>query len=468
MNTDILFVIPKSEQATKAPEIPLGLLYISSSLIKAEYKPEIYDMTIGERNLLYLMTKIEKGKIDIIGISFGTDNRFSAFKVCKKIKQHFPNITIIAGGWHVNGAPIDTIKNIKDIDIIVQNEGEETTVELLENLKNNKSLKKVKGIYYRKKDKMVYTGRREFIKTLDTISWPARNIINLKEYNQVLPFDSLNTPSTSIITSRGCPHQCIYCSTSKHWGQMVRYRDILDVVDEIEDIVYRYKIKGIEIRDDTFTLNKKRLLAFCAEIKKRNLKIRWWCETRANTIDEEMASAMAEAGCYYMAMAIESANPKTLKTIQKAITIEQALKAVKTITKFGIKLKIFFMFGLPEEGKEEIKNTCNMIMDLQHKYKVQPIYSITTILPGTHLEVLAKEKGIIPQDFSWSKPFKNPPQKFNLYFAKHTPLFTEKNIPYKKLASLIRRYFLIWYIKHPIYFMKILWKNKKHIRKWIK
>ena len=466
-NKKIAFIIPKPEMVTKGKEIPLGLLYIGSVLRRAYYEPIIYDLTLDKYNESSLICELQKQDIKIVGLSFGTDNRFGAFNLCKKLKMAIPDIKIIAGGWHVSSAGIDTIKNVKEIDIIVLHEGEETIVELINALYNKTPLKNVNGIIYKVGFKIVETPKREFIKELDSIPWPNRTLINMKDYNQVLPYDKFNIPSTSIITARGCCYRCSYCSTAKHWGHITRFRNIIDVVNEIEFIVNNYGIKGIEIRDDTFTLSKKRVLEFCSEIMKRKLKIRWWCETRANTIDEEMIIAMKKAGCYYTAMAVESANEKTLQVIRKQITIKQVLKVVKLMNKHRVKLKLFFMLGLPGEGKEEIENTCNFLLEMEHKYKVQPIYSITTILPGTELEQMAKDKGIISNNFSWTEKIINPQQKYNLYFAKDTPLFTETFMSYERLCNIVRMTFIKYYIVHPINFIKTLSKNIKHIRRWL-
>jgi len=470
MNKNIAFVIPHQTDVTKDIEVPLGILSLATVIKQKGYNPLIYDLTLKTIDELKLINELKKNKVKIMGISFGTANRFDAFELCANIKASIPNIIIIAGGWHVNTSPIDTIKNIKDIDIVALNEGENLLPELLNVINGGikiKKLEKVKGIVFRKNGKPHHTGQREFVKDLDTIPWVDRSLVNMEDYKQHLPYDN-DTPSTSMITSRGCPYACIYCSTAKHWGHMTRFRTIKDVVDEVEHIVKTYNIRGIDFRDDTFTLRKDRVVEFCNELKRRKLDIKWCCETRANTIDEDTVKLMKETGCYYMAMAIESANDKTIKIIKKGITIKQATEVVKMMHRNGILLKTFFMFGLPGEGKEEIKNTCFMIRDFQNKYKVRPIYSITTVYPGTQLEIMAKQQGIIPEDFTWSKPIKQPKQKYNLYFGSQTPLYQESHMLYERLAKLIRKYFITYYLFHPIYFVKNMWEYKREVLAWIK
>jgi len=462
---DIALVVPEQKIMTKDLEIPLGLLYLGASLKKAGYVPVVYDLMTGKMSEEELLSKLEG--IKIVGLSFGTDNRFDGFALCDKIKEKFPSITLIVGGWHVNSAPLDTMENIKSIDIISLNEGEITIVELVKAIKNGITIQNVKGIYYRDDGEIVSTGARPFIKDLDDLPFPDRSLINFKDYNQKLPHKN-NIPSTSIMTSRGCPYKCVYCSTARHWGHMTRFRSVKNVVDEIEHLVNDYGFQGIEFRDDTFTLSKKRVHEICNEILKRKLDIVWWCETRANTLDEETIILMKRAGCYYMAMAIESANQKTLEVIRKAITVKQALTVVKLMNKHGLKLKVFFMFGLPGEDKEDVRRTAFLIRELQHKYKVKPIYSITVILPATQLESMAYEKKILPEGFSWSRKecVCNPSQKYNLFFSKFTPLYNEMS--YDVLAECVRDSFIAYYLRHPIYFIKDLYEFRKYAFAWIK
>lgn len=469
-SNNVALVIPYQTDVTKDSEVPLGILSIATVIKQKGYNPLIYDLTVNKLSNDVLVSKLKENNVKILGISFGTTNRFTGFELCKIIKESIPGIIIIAGGWHVNTAPYDTIENIKDIDVVALNEGEEVLPELLSALSSGFKVKKlcsVKGIMFRRRGKPFFTGQREFIKDLDSIPWPDRSLINLSDYNQHLPYDK-STPSTSMITSRGCPYQCIYCSTAKHWGHQTRFRSVKNVVDEIEHIVKTYGIRGIDFRDDTFTLNKNRVVEFCNELKNRNISIKWCCETRANTIDLDTVKLMKSVGCYYMAMAIESANEESIKFIKKGITVQQAKDAVLMIKGEGIILKTFFMFGLPGEREKEIKNTAFMIRDFQNKYKVKPIYSITTIYPGTELEVMAKRLNIIPNNFTWSKPISNPKQMYNLYFGKQTPLYQEPEMPYKKMAKLIRKYFILYYLNHPVYFVKNVWEFRKEVIAWLR
>lgn len=466
MNKNVAIVIPLQKEVTKDIELPLGVLHIGTVMKQKGYDVTIYDLTVKKNTEEAMLEDMKKKNITVMGISFGTANRHSAFSLCDRIKKALPKIIIVAGGWHVNCAPKNTIENIKSIDIVAMNEGEEVFPDIVASLENG--LKDVKGIWFRKNGKAHFTGKRDFIKNLDSIPWVDRSLVNLEDYNQRLPWDK-KTKSTSIITSRGCPYQCIYCSTATHWGRMNRYRSVRDVVDEIEHIVNVYGIRGIEFRDDTFTLNKKRVIEFCNEILKRKLDIKWWCETRANTIDRETVKLMKKAGCYYMAMAIESANDKTIKIIKKGITVQQAKNVVEMITGEGIILKTFFMFGLPEEGEKEIRNTAFLIRHLKHKYGVKPIYSITTIYPSTVLEAMAKEKGIIPKDFDWSaRVTTNPKQMYNLYFAPEEPLYQEDGMPYERLARLIRKSFMLYYVLHPVHFVRDMWEYRKQVGAWLK
>ena len=204
-NKKILFILPKSDDKTKSDKIPLGVLYLCTALDRHGYDSEIIDLSIDDVDYLDL---IEKEEIRFVGISFVTCNRFDAFDICKKIKQRFPDITIIAGGAHVTTAYDDTLKHIKDIDIIVIGEGELTIVDLMDTLTQESDLSTVKGITYKDGCKIILNEKREFIQDLDVLGLD-RSFVSLSDYGQVLPYDKEKTLATSINCIRGCFYKCI-------------------------------------------------------------------------------------------------------------------------------------------------------------------------------------------------------------------------------------------------------------------
>ena len=207
----------------------------------------------------------------------------------------------------------------------------------------------IKGIAFRKEGKIQFTGSRDLIEDLDSLPVPARHLLSVSRYL------ALGFP-VSIITSRGCPNKCIFCQGRRMVGYKVRYRSPGLIVDEIEEIL-SYGFTRINIADDLFTSSKKRVQAFCDELKRRNIKLSWSAFARVNTVDHDLLSIMRDAGCDAVSFGIESGNTQMLKRVRKGITLDQARNAVQVCKDTGMTAYASFMIGLPGESPQTIDET---------------------------------------------------------------------------------------------------------------
>jgi radical SAM superfamily enzyme YgiQ (UPF0313 family) len=294
-----------------------------------------------------------------------------AAAIIQDAKRHNPAIITMMGGPHVSYDWANTLKNYPEIDLIVVGEGEETLRELLPVIRDQAVWDTVKGIAFRKDGQTHFTGVRAFIEDLDTLPVPARHLLPVSRYL------ALGFP-VSIITSRGCPNQCIFCLGRRMVGQKVRYRSPRLIVDEIEDII-SYGFTRINIADDLFTSNKERVQAFCDELKNRGIKIAWSAFARVNTVDAEILAVMRQAGCDTVSFGIESGNAEVLKRVKKGITMEQAVKAVQACKESGVNSFASFMIGLPGESPETIADTYTFAEGLGIDYG----FHLLAPFPGT-------------------------------------------------------------------------------------
>lgn len=463
----ITLIFPPSLYQTKQTMPPLGIAWIAAVLRENGYRDvSLIDSVINKYSNDEVISLLKQNPPDIVGVSLGTQNRFYAFDLIRLIRKNFLGILIIAGGPHPTLTAPDILQNIPEVDIVVRGEGEYTFLDLVKTIDKKGELDQVKGISFRDQSgRIVHNQSREPIADLDSLPFPARDLLPIEKYRQTIPLS--NKICTSLISARGCPYNCVYCSTAEQWGHRIRHRSADNIIREIKHLMSTYKLDGVGFFDDVFTMDKSRVIEFCQKLIKAKLKVSWWCEARANTIDQEVIAWMKRAGCKHIAMAIESGSNKILKNIKKAITVEQGLAAVKIIKQAGIKLKVFFMHSLPGETYDDIKKTVFLNRYLENKFKVdESTQSLTMIYPGTALEHLAKASGLLAKDFSWSKYFEENRFYPPLDRCKNMPVFEQPDLSYEQVFKYVKRAKIVYYLSHPVQFIKNLVKYRKTILRW--
>ena len=357
----------------EAPSPPLGICYVAASFEAAGAEVRILDYIVRGYTPEKFKAELDDYKPDVVGTNSVTMNFKAAAGILEIAKAHDPSIITMMGGPHVTFDYENTLRAYPGIDVIVIGEGEETLKELIPVLCDKESWHGIQGLAFMENQQVVTTSQRDFLKDLDTLPLPARHLLPVSRY-QALGFP------VSIITSRGCPNRCIFCQGRRMVGMKVRYRSHLRVVDEIEDIL-SYGFERINIADDFFTSNKKRVRLLCAEIKKRGLKFSWSAFARVDSCSKEVLETMLDAGCDTVSFGIESGNPEMLKRIKKGITLDQARRAVAMCKEVGMGVFLSFMVGLPGETQKTLSDSWNFAEELG----VPMGYHFLAPFPGTTL-----------------------------------------------------------------------------------
>ncbi|OQX79594.1 MAG: hypothetical protein B6D56_06795 [Candidatus Omnitrophica bacterium 4484_70.1] len=424
---------------------PLGLLYLASTIKKfTNYEIEILDTQPLKLTYSQLESLLKDKFYDIVGISTMTFTLIDVYKTTRLIKKIMPRTKIILGGVHIHLFPEETI-NLDGVDFALMGEAEFSFLEFLKNFPKPSEYYKVPGLIYKDKNDKVVKNNFLLPYNLDEIPFPERRLLNIKHYSSLLTQGGL---STTIISSRGCPFQCAFCDRPlSPITSRFRFRSAKNVVDEIGECL-ELGIKDFLFYDDTFTVNRKRVLEICEEIIKRKIEIRWDIRTRVDTVDEEMLKLLRKAGCTAIHYGVEAGNDKILKVIKKGFTIKKVREVFKLTKKVGIQTLAYFMIGLPQEDLDDIQDTFDLVKELKPDYAHFTIFSP---YPGTELYYLGLEKGVIKKDL-WREFAKNPEEGFKV------PVW-EENFTREQLYEIIVKFYKSFYLR-PHYILSRLRKTK--------
>lgn len=384
------------------PIPPLSLAYLAAALQKEGIEVQIMDHLVSKYTPEKLRRELDQFKPDIVGATCVTLNYPTASRIMHVCKNYDPNIVTMLGGPHATFALRETLLKAPWIDLIVTGEADRTLVELVRTIEKGGDYHGVPGIAFRSNGAVVKTEPRPLIEDLNELPLPARELLPLSKYK------ALDAPCT-VITSRGCPFKCIFCSGPRLFGRRVRFRDPELVLDEIEQINKEFGFKKINIVDDTFTLNERHAKAICDGIIKRNIKIAWNVFARADTVNLKMLSLMREAGCEWLLYGAESGNPEILKTIKKGTTPDTIRNGTRIATEAGIKVFNSFIFGLPGETPETARQSMDFAHELDEKYGAKYGFHILSPLPGTELYDNPEEYDLQILSRDWAKYDANKP-----------------------------------------------------------
>jgi len=363
---------------------PLGLGYIVSYLRQSGVTANLVDSTfMSEKEAV---ERVKSSRPDIIGIYSMFSMKMPALQMAHLLKDSCS--MLVAGG------PLPSVSPecfVSDFDAVAIGEGEKTALELVRCYESGKPISEIEGIAYRESDqdlrgKIIYTKPRQFIKNLDSLPFPARDQFDNEAYKKHF-HEKYGYTTTSMITSRGCPFQCDFCSRAI-FGNHFRTRTAKNVVDEMQS-VQELGYDRIWFSDDCFTLDKKRLLSICEEMMQRQLDIGWECLSRVDTIDKDVAFRMKQAGCVRVFFGLESGNDAILALMKKQATTSQGRKAVLTAKSAGIQVGAFFIVGYPGETNKTILDTLRFGSSLPLDYLS---FTLPYPIPGTTLYERVKHK----------------------------------------------------------------------------
>jgi len=341
---------------------------------------------IDVRIFIEEMTPVDFAQVaeaDLLCISTITSTAPAAYQLADRARA--AGVPVIIGGPHVTFCARDTLNDFPELDVIVKGEGEETIVELARAAGGKQQWDAINGIAFRNGSEICQTADRDLVQDLDSLPAPARHLLALGRYR------ALGMP-ISLTTSRGCPFKCIFCVGRKMVGARVRYRNPVEVVNELE-YLSTLNFNQINIADDLFTADKTHCQAVCDEIIKRGLSIKWTSFARVDTVSEKLLKKMKAAGCTAVSFGIESANSDILKTIKKGITLQQVVDAVEACNRAGVIPHASFILGLPGETPDTIKET----MAFGERLKATGLsygFHLLAPFPGTAVRDQSKAYGI--------------------------------------------------------------------------
>lgn len=377
---------------------PLGIANLAAVARRAGHEVRILDCEALQLTTVQSAKIILAWKPDYIGLSATTLGIFAAARVARIIKENQRSIKIIVGGPHITSIPEKTMHLFPQFDIGVTGEGEETILDLIDALENNRNLTNVCGLALRDGKDIIRTERRKYIKNLDDLPFPAYDLFpNLTEVYRPPVFGMYRNPTMSVVLTRGCPAECSFCDRSV-FGKVSRVHSVNYILRMWEELHFKYGIKDIMIHDDTLTAFRKLLFELCKKLKERNLNIRWTCNGRVDQMTPDLLKAMKEGGCWEIAYGIESGSQRILDYMKKNIRLQQVKQAIKWTKMANIRSRGFFIFGYPTETKEDIEATIEFMLQLD----LDDVHiSLFTPFPNTAAYFQALNNGHLNDD--WEK-----------------------------------------------------------------
>jgi anaerobic magnesium-protoporphyrin IX monomethyl ester cyclase len=370
---------------------PYSLCMIAAILENKGIKIKLSDCVVEGIDFEKLKIKVKEFGPDAVIINTSTPCIDNDLRVARAVREVNDDILTIAIGIHVTELPEPSFTTEPKLDLIIRNEVEETIDEIF-SLKTG--IDKINGISYREHGKVHNNANRGFIGNLDKLPFPAWHYINFKYYT--LPF--YDRPFLLLATARGCPYRCTFCSAKPYYGGKLRFRSPKKVVDEMEYAVNNHKINEFLMWTEGFTINNEYAISICKEILDRKLKVNWVCNSRVDTVTENLLDYMKKAGCWMIGYGVESGSQEILDHAKKGIKLQDIKNAITMTKKKGIEVTAHCIIGLIGETKKTVKQTVDLVkkldVDFAQFYCVVP-------MPWTELYAEAKNKGyIVTEDWS--------------------------------------------------------------------
>ena len=378
---------------------PLGIAYLASYL--REYSDVKVDIDLIDANARGLSVEetsilLLKRKYDLIGISFMTIQADFAYELSKNIRENLPGdvCTIVHGGVHSTARPRESLNNFADYCVL--GEGEETFLELLESLNTNSEVENIEGIAYIKSGKVVVNNPREPIENLDTIPYPAWDLLPVDRYNEIYHHFGKALP---VMTSRGCPFACYYCSSPFFWKRRVRQRSCENVIGEIERNINEFNINKYHFYDDDLLLNTNFVKELCNRIIEKEMHIKWVCLSRPRSVarDPDVVGLLRKAGCCLIEIGAESGDQKVLDAINKKQNLNDIKTAIKILKKHGFDVSdslLLMTFNMGESINGHYMQS-KFLSEVLGRKSCVCVGSFSTPYPGTVFERIAKDKGMV-------------------------------------------------------------------------
>lgn len=412
------FTIFRSEPKKCHP--PLGLAYLAA-VLKENYEVKVLDALaegyeneeiIDRRFIRYglsfedIKKRIARYSPDIVCIScLFSSQSINVYKICEIAKELNSGIITILGGAHPSSVPEEALSD-KNVDFVVIGEGEFILKKLLGHIEAKEDVQEIDGIGFKRDGRIRINRRKDYEANLDELPFPHWDIFPLKRYyeiNNPHGNPAKRVPFLPVITSRGCPFECIFCSVYNVWGRIYRVRSAENVLSELGYLTNKFAVKEILFEDDNLTLDKDRAIQIFKGIIDKGFDIVWNAPNgvAVQTLDIEMLELMKGSGCYSISMGVESGDEYVLKNIiRKPIVLSNIKPIVMQARKLGLETTAFFVVGFPGETIENIRNTFRFARSLN----VDTVnFFFATPLPGTQLLELFKKKNLVDKNLDYLK-----------------------------------------------------------------
>ena len=434
----VLLVHPPA-LATFQISAPLGLGYVGAALKKAGHEVEVLDLDLHRALAEDTIPVLEEFRPNWVGISALTSQYIAAREVATVSKRF--GAKVVMGGIHASSIPEFVLNDCPDIDYVVRGEGELAFPNLLKGVVGP-------GVYYRDNGQ-IKGSSPEWIQDIDGLASPW-SVLRVKDYstNRTHGLVVKRSPTSSVISSRGCPYGCIFCSSHQSMGKKIRLRSAKNFLDELEFLNKEYNVQQFNILDDNFTFYPDHVREVCQGILDRHLNIVWMLPNgiRADKVDRNLLLLMKRAGCFYVAYGIESGSPRVLKEAHKSLDLDSVVRASRLADELGFMSQGFFLVGFPTETKEDLEKTMKLALSLPlDRISVNPIIP----LPGSTIyDRVVAEGRLDPASTDWST--------FNRFDC-----FPYTGVSRKELARFVKRINFRFYMR-PRQILKIL----SRVRSW--
>jgi len=380
---------------------PLGLMQLKSYIEKyTHHKVFIYDSLLHGADYGQVSSFVRKVAPGVVGISTFTHSLIDVVKTAEAIKKDNSSLHIVVGGPHTYTFHNESahLLNLGCIDSVVLGDGEAAFKEIMLTIDKNNDLEEIGGVIYKnKKGEIVKRGGPYFVKDLDAIPFPSRDIPGINRYYTPASSGDL---MTTIISSRGCPYDCKFCNVQKKY----RSRSVRNIADEME-LCIRMGYKEVFFIDDTFNVTAARVIGLSEEILRRKLKIKWGFKARCDNVNQEMLDTAKRAGCFRIHYGVETGMPLGLASINKKVTLDIIKRAFSQTKRSGIRTTAYFIIGCPhEKAASEVMETIDFAVSLKADFAV---FSLLSPYPDTEFYRNGVERGVLDRK-PWDTFIKNP------------------------------------------------------------
>jgi anaerobic magnesium-protoporphyrin IX monomethyl ester cyclase len=448
----------------------LGLLAIGSYIKQHGYSPIIFDSRkyFQEKKDYWPDLDILLKDAVCVGISVMTAQAESGVMLSKRIKDHYPNLPIVWGGYHPSLFPLQTLEDPL-VDFIIQGEGDWSFLDLLKAFETNGPYDKIDGLGFKKDGVAVFNPQAKFFDFNELPAWDW----SLYDVTPFLVGGTWSDPTPvrqlPVQNSRGCPYQCTFCiNTILGCYRKWRPKSVKKVVDEVEGLVKNYNIEWISFRDEIFFLTKERIVSFCDELINRNIKIKWSAQARANfftakIIDDEVLRKLKLAGCVNLGFGAESGSPRILRFLKKAVTPEEIVFSAKKCEEYGLKPYYSFIVGLPGETEKDLMMTYDVMKKILEACPCSVLIGphLYRPYPGCELYEMAKKMGGAPE----AKSLREWPILLNQHFNESSDPIERDGYGFDSLPWIYDTTFLkafIAYSRYAVYNPFYLFKTKRY------